>query len=209
MEHLPLMLDQLGLVLIFIGEHHVAVVQRDLVGGGRHFVRVDHARLALHAVARVDHVHARVVGRDRLAVDVDVLQRELGGDVARLQGVKQQLVVGALRREHIVGFHRQVTEDVARPAVDIPHGQLPHRVQLVLLHNAHGHAAGQGIQIPAIAPQRDVQLVGEEKNVDYGRQLEVKVYADLHIQRARVVASSGREGGFMQEHARQLHIGIE
>ena len=208
-EHLPVMLDQLGSVLVFIGEHHVAVVERDLVGGGRHFIRVDDAGLALHAVARVDHVHARVVGRNRFAVDDDVLKREFRGDVARLQGFKQQLVVGALRREHIVGFHRQVTEDVARPAVDIPHGQLPHRVQLVLLHNAHGHAAGQGIQIPAVAPQGDVQLVGEEEYVDYGSQLEVKVYADLHIQRARVVAPSGRGGGFMQEHARQLHIGIE
>ena len=208
-EHLPVMLDQLGLVPVFIGQHHVAVVERDLVGGGRHFVRVDDAGLALHAVARVNHVHARVVGRNRLAVDVDVLQRKLRGDVARLQGVKQQLPVAAFARVHVVGDNRQIFEDIARPAVDVLHRQIPHLVQRVLLHDAHGHAPVQGIQIPAIVPEGRAHIEGEEEEVQFEAHVEVEIHADLQIHCARIVAPSGRGGSLMHEHARQLHIGIE
>ena len=105
-EHLPVVLDQLRFVLVFIGQYHIARVVCNLVGSGCHFIRVDCAELVIIvSIADDDDIDARIIRRDRLTVDDDILKRQLGGDVALLQVFKQQLVVGADSGEHVVGLH--------------------------------------------------------------------------------------------------------
>ena len=152
-EHLPMVLDQLGLVLVFVGQHHVAGIIRHLVGGGSHLVRVDHAMpLAVFTIADDNDIDARIVRRNRLAVDHDIFQRQLRGNVALLQVFKQQLVFGAGGGEHVVGFHGQIGEGEYRLAVGIDDVPLPYLIQFGRLHHAHGHAAGPCVQRPLFSP---------------------------------------------------------
>ena len=208
-EHLPVVLDQLGLVLVFIGQHHVAGIVRDLVGGGSHFVRIDHAvPLAVFAIADDHNVDARIIRRNRLAVDHNVFQRQLRGNVALLQVFKQQLVFGAGRGEHVVGFHGQIGEGENRLAIGIDHVPLPYLIQLSRLHHAHGHAAGPCVQRPFAFPERPALFDGNDENLHLEDQLDFNRYADLQVDGACHIASACRQGIDVHEHARQFDIGI-
>ena len=206
-EGLAVVLDQLGLVAVLIGQHHVALVAFHLVGGSGVFIRVHHAKAAVHAVADIERGDAGIILRHLLAVDDHVLQRQLRGDAALLQILEEQLVLHAAAVDHVVGLHRQVGQGIAGLVVGVEHGGLPQFIQLAALHHGHGHAAAQGVQRPAVAPQRPALLHGHEEDFHLKAQLDLNVDADLQVDRAEVVASACRQGIGVHEHARQFHIG--
>ena len=180
-ERHPIVLDQLGLILVLVGQHHVAFIVCDLVGGSRHFIRIDHTELAVFAIADVEHTCARVVGRNGFTVDDDVLQRQLRGDIALLQVFKQQLVFGALGGEHIICLHGDIWYGEARLDIGIGCSQCPHIIQLTGLNHAHGHSHGLGVQRPAMAPERPVLLIGNYEDLDLETQLDFNIYTDFQI----------------------------
>ena len=202
-------LDQLGLVLVLVGQHHVALIGFHLVGGGQHLICIDHAEPAVHAVADIDDACARIVGRNRFTVEDDVLQRQLRGDVALLQVFKQQLVFRAGGGKHVVGLHGDIWQGIARPVFCLLHESIPLLHQIVVLHHAHGHAAGPAVQRQACAQDRPALLRGDQEDLDLERQLDFSVNADLQVDGARIIASARRQGIGIQEHARQLDIDID
>ena len=176
-----IILDQLRLVLVLVGQHHIALVVFHLVGGSRHFIRIDHTELAVFAIADVEHACARVVGRNGFTVDDDVLQRQICGDIALLQVFKQQLVFGALGGEHIICLHGDIWYGEARLDIGIGRSQCPHILQLIGLNHAHGHSHGLGVQRPAMAPERPALLIGNYENLDLKAQLDFNIDTDFQI----------------------------
>ena len=191
-EDLAVGLDGVGLVAVVVGQHHVALVAFHLVGGSGVFIRVDHAQSAVHAVADVDGGDAGIILRHGLAVDDDVLQRQLRGDIALLQRLKEQLTLHTFTVDHVVGYDWQIGQGIACLVVCVHHGGFPQLVQLAALHDGHGHAAAQGVQRPAVAPQRPVLLHGHDEDFHLKGQLDLNVDADLQVDRAEVVASARR-----------------
>ena len=206
-EGLAVILDQLGLVAVLIGQHHVALVAFHLVGGSGVFIRIHHAKVAVHTVADVEGGDAGIIRRHSLAVDDDVLQRQLRGNVALLQVFEQQLVLHAAAVDHVVGLHGQVGQGIAGLVVGVEHGGFPQFIQLAALHNAHGHAAPQGVQRPAVAPQRPGLLHRHDGDFHLKAQLDLNIDADLQVNRAEVVPSACRQGIGVHEHACQFHVG--
>ena len=206
-EDLAVILDQLGLVAVLVRQHHVALVAFHLVGGSGVFIRIHHANVALLAVADVEGGDAGIIRCHSLAVDDHVLQRQLRGDGALLQILEEQLVFHAAAVDHVVGLHGQVGQGIAGLVVGALHGGLPQFIQLAALHNAHGHAAPQGVQRPAVAPQRPALLHRHNEDFHLKAQLDLNVDADLQVDGAEVVPSACRQGIGVHEHARQFHIG--
>ena len=185
-----MLLDELRLVLVLIGQHHITFVVSHLVGSGCPFIRIDHAASASVAVTDVHDAGAGVVRGHRLPVDDDVLQSQLCGNLSILQVFKQQLVIGAGSGEHVICLHGDVWQGEGRLTIRIHHGHFPKLIQLLRLHHAHGHADGLFIQRPARAPQRPVELLGDKEDLNLQSQFDLHIDADLQIQRARVVASA-------------------
>ena len=181
-EHLPMILNQFGLVLVLVGQHHVALVVGHLVGGSRHFIRIDHTELAVAgSIADKDDINARIVFLNRFSIDDDVLQRQLCGDIALLQVLKQQLVFGAFCREHVIGLHGDIWQGVVRLMVGILRSSCPQFIQSPVLDNAHGHSHGLGVQRPAMAPERPGLLIGNDEHLDLDAQLDFNVHTHFHI----------------------------
>ena len=206
-EYLPMVLDQFGLVFILISQHHIALIILYLVVGRRILVCVDRAApVAVCAIANNDDVDARIISRDRFAVDDHVLQRQLCGDIALLQIFKQLLAFGAFARAQVVGIQGKIEQVVAGFVVGVLHGLRPHFLQRRLLHHAHGHVVVQGVQRPSLRPERAAELKGKEEQVDPRFTTELQVYAHIQIQRVRIIASARRHCSFMHEHTCQFDI---
>ena len=180
-ERHPVVLDQFGLILVLVGQHHIAIVVGDLIGGGLQFIRVDGAQLAVLAVADIEHSRAGVVSRNGFAVDADVLQRQTGGNIALLQVLKQQLVFGAFGCEHVIGLHGDIWDGEDGLDIGFGRGQCPHILQLTGLNHAHGHSHGLGVQRPAMAPECPGLLIGDDEHLDLDAQLDFNVYTHFHI----------------------------
>ena len=208
-EHLAVVLDQLGTAPVLIRQHHVALVVLHLVGGCGVFVRVDRAdAMSVRAIAEGHDVDARVAGLGGLAVDDDVLQRQLRRDLALLQRLKQQLAFDRSSRVHVEARDGQIGQVVRRDVVGILGGLRPCLLQLILVDVGHVHASAQAVHRPAAAPERRAHLKGHEQEVDYACQIQVEVDADLEVQSARIIASARRRCRLVHEHARYLGIGI-
>ena len=208
-EHLPMLLDQFGFVLVLVGQHHITLEVAYLIFGSHQFIHIDYIGLAFFTAADIYDICARVVGSRGFPVKDDVLQCQLRGNVAFLQVIKQKLILRAFGGEHVVGFHRNIPDGEARLAIRILRGQSPHLLQFLVLHHTHGHAAGPAVQRPSIAPERPALLNGDYENLDFENQFDFSVYADLQVYGARIITSSRRQCIGIQEHTRQLDIGID
>ena len=151
-EHLTMILNQLGSVPVLVGQHHIALVVGYLAGSSQHFIRIDRTGLTVFAISDIDDVYARIIRLDCFAIKNNILQRQLCGDAALLQVFKQQLVFRAFGGEHVVGLHWKIGQDITRPVIRILHGTFPQFIQIIVLHHAHGHSISCIVQRPSIAP---------------------------------------------------------
>ena len=177
-----MLLDHLGLVRVLVGQNHIALVVFHLVGSSLHFIRIDHAVLVVAgSVANDDDVNARIPLFGRFPVDVDIFQGQLGGNIALLEILKQQLVLGAGGGKHIIGLHRKIRQRIAHLEIRIFHCSLPQLIQFLVLNHAHGHAVALAVQRPAFAPEGPALLCGNEEYLHFKDQLDFRIDTNLQV----------------------------